>query len=169
MHSPYIYLPMHSDHLTRRLCDPNSAMQSRQWRCTSKKISVLWRALRCASCQPTSWTSIQGPSAPNPTRTKVSYVCSSSRRAVEQTATLRRGNAIVNAFQERLANCWATIFPTYIQSLVNLFITVHGIGTQVLFLRPKNSDFDHRRFCRLKFSVFHFASQRVLFHELKEY
>ncbi len=35
----------------------------------------------------------------------------------------------LNAFKERLDNCWATIFPDLTFSPVTLFITVHGFGT----------------------------------------
>ncbi len=44
-----------------------------------------WAARVIAS--PTA--SLQGPAAPIPTRPKASYICSSSGRAVEQTANLR--------------------------------------------------------------------------------
>ncbi len=39
----------------------------------------------------------------------------------------------LNAYKERLDNCWATIFLDLAKFRVNSFITVLGFGTQVLF------------------------------------
>ncbi len=62
-------------------------------------LNLSGRVFRYTSCKPPSWASIQGPATPIPTRPTASSIRSSPGRAVEQTATLRRGSAIAKCVQ----------------------------------------------------------------------
>ncbi len=54
---------------------------------------------------------IQGPSTPTPTRMKTTCICNSSGRAVEQTATRRRGSAIAHYAQGAPGQLLVDHFP----------------------------------------------------------
>ncbi len=65
----------------------------------SEEFGLDGKAFRYISCELPSWTSVQGPPAPIPTRTKASCICSSSGWAVNQTAALHRGGIIAQCAQ----------------------------------------------------------------------
>ncbi len=91
------------------------------------------------SCEPPAWASIQGPAASIPTRPAASSIRSSSGRAMEQIATLRRGSIIAKCVQGEARRLLGDHFSRFCLIPCNFFMIVHRFGTQVLFFRPVNS------------------------------